>query len=248
MCGLHYQRWYRSTPKEERGEWVKTYKPRPDKAKWLNADGSRMECLVETCEKDAYYHGMCRMHDSRVKRNGTAELVRSRTNEDGTWKECSVSTCDKPVLASGLCTSHYQRNAKGVDVENIPDRYDICPVFECGRRKVPSSEICKRCNQFRWRYSLTVEQVIRFWLPENRVCSNSGCRSVERLHMDHDHSCCGAQSHPQSNKVSCGECVRGWLCHPCNTSLGQLQENPQIIRGLLEFLEESSKSIHDAME
>lgn len=158
-------------------------------------------------------------------------------NADGSKKRCSADEgCDRDAYVTGLCNTHYQRMRSHGD-STLDHIYDICPTPSCGRRKSRQGVICKRCNQFRWRFSLTPEEVIRLHAPENRRCQNPGCGSPDRLHMDHDHSCCPPSKFPQSHKVSCGKCVRGWLCRPCNTSLGQLRENPQIIRGLLDFLE-----------
>lgn len=42
------------------------------------------------------------------------------------------------------------------------------------------------------------------------------CGTTEGLVIDHDHRCCPAAK-------SCGNCVRGWLCHPCNTAEGLLR-------------------------
>lgn len=114
--------------------------------------------------------------------------------------------------------------------------YDTCPVPSCGRTKVVKATICKKCNQFRWRFSLTSEQVLEFWRTEARVCSNQGCLSTENLHMDHDHSCCPPEKFPQSHKVSCGLCVRGWLCRNCNLALGKLGDDINRMRGLVDYL------------
>lgn len=38
---------------------------------------------------------------------------------------------------------------------------------------------------------------------------------TKRLAVDHDHACC-------PGKTSCGLCVRGLLCGPCNQTIGRL--------------------------
>lgn len=60
-------------------------------------------------------------------------------------------------------------------------------------------------------------------------CGTAGCGSrrkgSRRLAVDHDHSCC-------PGKTSCGRCVRGLLCGPCNDHMGYLRDNPEAwIRG-----------------
>ena len=47
-------------------------------------------------------------------------------------------------------------------------------------------------------------------------CFVPSCRSLERLRIDHDHGCC-------PGKKSCGNCVRGALCHRHNIYLGFLE-------------------------
>lgn len=50
------------------------------------------------------------------------------------------------------------------------------------------------------------------------ICSSkkSGRKTYENFCVDHDHKCC-------MGSKSCGECVRGLLCFPCNTYLGHLE-------------------------
>jgi hypothetical protein len=54
------------------------------------------------------------------------------------------------------------------------------------------------------------------------------CRSVDpraqggRFVVDHDHDCC-------SGKTSCGGCIRGLLCGPCNILLGMARNDVAII-------------------
>jgi len=50
------------------------------------------------------------------------------------------------------------------------------------------------------------------------------------LAIDHDHSCC------PGNK-SCGKCIRGLLCHFCNTSLGGFKDNIENLKRAIQYLE-----------
>jgi len=49
--------------------------------------------------------------------------------------------------------------------------------------------------------------------------------------IDHDHSCC-----PQKGR-SCGKCVRGVLCQPCNRGLGQFRDNIDRLKSAVNYLE-----------
>lgn len=43
-----------------------------------------------------------------------------------------------------------------------------------------------------------------------------------KLVVDHDHACCPGET-------SCGECVRGLVCHNCNVMIGNAKDNPEIL-------------------
>jgi hypothetical protein len=47
--------------------------------------------------------------------------------------------------------------------------------------------------------------------------------------VDHDHACCQGQR-------SCGNCVRGILCGPCNLGLGAFRDDTEKLRRAVEYL------------
>lgn len=157
-------------------------------------------------------------------------------NPDGTRMLCEILECSEPIRVKGMCSYHYGKDYRIKTRTTDTMYFDICPTNNCGRRKLASAAVCKRCGQLAWRYSLEKHSVPVLFAEENYVCQNPGCDSTEGLCMDHDHACCPTGKFPQSKKVSCGVCVRGWLCRTCNTALGLLKEDPRRIEGLLEYL------------
>lgn len=121
----------------------------------------------------------------------------------------------------------YERNREAkLAYEATPERRAAKAVrMKAARAAEPE----KHRLQFRaWNYGLTVDALIELLAHGCAVC-----RSHERLHVDHDHTCCPPGSSPRS----CGGCVRAALCHECNTALGLLREDPARIRALLAHIE-----------
>lgn len=48
-------------------------------------------------------------------------------------------------------------------------------------------------------------------------------------HVDHDHGCC-------PGSTTCGQCVRGILCHHCNAALGLLKDSRERLEQLMQYL------------
>lgn len=56
-----------------------------------------------------------------------------------------------------------------------------------------------------------------------------GCQERQATNIDHDHKCCDKQ-------FSCGKCVRGILCNQCNTALGLLGDNIQVLQRVIAYI------------
>jgi hypothetical protein len=75
-----------------------------------------------------------------------------------------------------------------------------------------------RDSRLRGRYGITESDYDAMLAAQGGVCWI--CKeppSRIRLAVDHDHDCCPGGK-------SCGECVRGLLCTPCNTLLGRVKD------------------------
>jgi len=91
-----------------------------------------------------------------------------------------------------------------------------------------------RRHVLKYRYNLTPEEVKKLWRKQKCRCKL--CRKrVNKFVVDHDHDCC-------SGRRSCGKCIRGLLCIPCNAMLGQLVRMQKIgFKKIQKYL----RRIHD---
>lgn len=49
-----------------------------------------------------------------------------------------------------------------------------------------------------------------------------------RLSVDHDHKCCPGRN-------SCGTCIRGLICQPCNAMLGYIESHIGLMERLVDY-------------
>ncbi|WP_081654940.1 endonuclease VII domain-containing protein [Amycolatopsis orientalis] len=82
-------------------------------------------------------------------------------------------------------------------------------------------------------YSITEDQYQELYRAQGGACAicQRATGKTKRLAVDHDHSCC-------PGPVSCGKCVRGLLCTPCNKGvLGHLRDSPDALRRAAEYID-----------
>lgn len=207
--------------------------PRP--SKWFNTDGTRKGCSEEGCDSPVASLGMCKSHYAHAQYLKTHTRVKKRnrklTDYDGlrVVPNCTFEGCEIVEFNPGLCAGHYYQGLRGEELRPLRETAP-CPVAGCANRltvKRSRSGMCGSHTSLAKKYSLSTDRLQELMAP--RVCANPGCDVTENLHIDHDHACC-------PGPTSCGSCVRGVLCAGCNQSLGNLQENPRRIRGLLAYL------------
>jgi hypothetical protein len=133
-------------------------------------------------------------------------------------KKCSLC---KEMLPLDLF-SQYRRK------DRDPDKLYWCSSCNPCRRLRWNSKLARR-QQLARRYNVTPE-----WFDET-LAKQGGCAACgsettdgKYWHIDHDHSCCA--------KNSCGKCIRGILCHGCNTGLGNVGDSIERLNNLIDYL------------
>jgi len=88
------------------------------------------------------------------------------------------------------------------------------------------------------RYGLTSEKYFKMLKDQDERCAickkDNPQTSWGSWHIDHDHNCCGKGR-------SCGKCVRGLLCHKCNSGLGNFNDDPSIMTAAIRYVAESKE-------
>lgn len=134
---------------------------------------------------------------------------------------------------------------------------EVKPISEFGRfnraargGKAYVSPKCRPCRNalhdplrarksvLRTRYKLPWDDFLALLEKQGGGCGVCGASvpgGKGHWHIDHDHSCC----HTDSSKgivKTCGNCVRGVLCHLCNTALGCARDDIEVLTKMIAYL------------
>lgn len=104
--------------------------------------------------------------------------------------------------------------------------------YRARKESHPETPEQRRERRLRYRWNLPVEDYEALLAAQGGRCA--ACRTDkpgERgFHIDHDHECCPAMQ-------SCGRCIRGLLCGPCNRAAGYARDDPTILRALADHID-----------
>ena len=171
---------------------------------------------------------------------------------------CSFVWCMNPHHAKGYCGGHYSQVKRGVILTRLQPRRSPNNVL---LRNSDGDKLCVTCNGWKpeteyqteprtgdrlrascrdcvnlitrlHRYNISLSDLHELLVSQDYGCGICRVGLHPSAHIDHDHSC-------YPGKGSCGKCIRGILCNSCNTAIGSLQEDPEIIRRALTYVEGS---------
>ncbi len=215
FCPAHYRRHSKGLPME----LVKRVK------------NAGRKCSQEKCDRGAESVGLCGTHYARKRRGVSLDTP---IKEHSGLTTCTHSGCERPYRYHGYCAMHAKRKSKGADMDNPlqrPGKYVGCLIPGC-ERDHDAKGYCGSHGYTIRRFNLSLDQIEKLYAPDAK-CDNCGRAQLNgrALAVDHDHGCC-------PGKGSCGKCIRGFLCSGCNTSLGHMEDDVDMIRALADYLED----------
>lgn len=159
-------------------------------------------------------HTMCIVCDLTRQRE-SAQIREQRAHGDS----CPCECCTSGVKECAWCGEIKAR-----------DQFSMLRASRDGLQ-----QHCRKCQskQRRFRlYGIDEDDFQAMLERQGGQCATCNRDFTEDLvpHIDHDHRCCPDKSR------TCGKCTRKLLCKPCNTALGQIQDNPATAMALATYL------------
>lgn len=129
----------------------------------------------------------------------------------GKWMKRARATCARKPLHRGDC-----RTAKAL--KEARERQTARRVGTQRRNDPETVARWRRTHKFK-RLGITEDEFNAMLEAQGYACAI--CREPfedQRICADHDHACCPKVA--RQTAKTCGKCIRGLLCVPCNTNLG----------------------------
>lgn len=168
--------------------------------------------------------------------------------------------CDRPGLHQGYCPTHWKQIKAGRPLSSIEPRrksgssaarddqgrkqcarclaWKLEPEFGSHGHSIDRLQSrCRACvsdAQCQRNWGMTRADVEEMALTQGgcaicRCTADSEAVAKRGWHVDHDHSCCPGES-------SCGQCIRGILCAPCNSLLGFARDDLKTLDAAAQYL------------
>lgn len=93
------------------------------------------------------------------------------------------------------------------------------------------------------RYSMSPQELHALYVEQGGRCYLCGdplAKDLTQTTVDHDHACCPS---PPTYRTSCGKCVRGISCDPCNRLIACAQDDPDRLRRIADNLEAANRRV-----
>jgi hypothetical protein len=167
--------------------------------------------------------------------NRDAERARSRANYAAhadarrAAKKKADSDPESKARKAAYNKAYYAANANAIRAYNKA-------YYAANANAIRANErVTGPARHLKFTYGLTVDEYEQMLQDQGGLCANPGCFNApsgdkRRFPVDHDHRCCPGVK-------SCGKCVRGILCNPCNAALGHVRDDLKRLQGLIDYLE-----------
>ena len=156
---------------------------------------------------------------------------------------CEIESCTSVIWQrSRFCISHKNRLQMYGSPTPLIDCFGCKSEFVWVGPALNTERYCETClflmTEYRtWvpkrrtvitQHGITVASYLKMLVEQSFSCKIC-LEPLSKPAIDHDHSCC-------SGSYSCGKCVRGILCYPCNNFLSVYEDRKNELAKYDEYL------------
>lgn len=170
------------------------------------------ECTQPQCDRKVFGHGLCNRHYQNARRS--ARKAQPLPIGEKTCVRCSESKAFSEFDLHAGCRDGFRRECKACMAK-----------YQKTQRAEYRGEASRRYS-LKKNFGITPEQYDQMLAEQDGKCaickSDDPIRTASRFFsIDHDHKT-GA--------------VRGLLCSPCNSGIGMLKDDPEILLSAINYL------------
>jgi hypothetical protein len=191
-------------------------------------------CTAEGCDRKHLAQGLCRNHYNVARKRDSLPGV----DHSGEHWLSDISAEDRTGHCS-ICgpVERIWRKTSGGFRCPIKARRDAAESRKRPEVRAYHAEYNKTRVKHRRlaKYNLTESDLDALIQACGSACSicQKPLSTFAEMNIDHDHSCCPGRN-------SCGKCVRGILCMPCNQGLGFFRDSQDRLSDAIEYLKRTS--------
>lgn len=150
---------------------------------------------------------------------------------------CSYKDCGRPNWSKGYCHAHYRLARAGRELRPIratpqPRTSDLCSHPGCGE-PYQTWDLCRSHYHRLRNHNITLAAFDALLETQGHRCACCGAPDPGGVYgwcVDHDHACCPGDR-------SCGRCIRGLICGPCNKGLGHFKDSIETMQAGIRYLQ-----------
>lgn len=188
-------------------------------------------CDRPGCDRKHAGRGLCGTHYQQAVSNGTLppRLNNPEHNLTDVDQEAQTATCRicGPVAVVVLTRVTRCANKHAEDgAKKRASRRDETPERRAARNAYHREYA--RARRFHLRVDAGVMDLLDRAGWQCEICAKPV--GVSTGNIDHDHACC------DDKYQTCGSCIRGILCTQCNTAIGMIGDDPEVLSAAADYL------------